>query len=238
MNCLEFRRLTLIDPSDENEARLSHRDSCDRCARFVEQMLRQDELIREATAIEPSDGFAARILLNQSLQHQSRRPTRMIWLSLAASFFLALAIVPALNKTEAPFADALASHSHAHDILQANFNANRSSRSDIAQTLASVNTALPTAAGNIIHASTCVVEGQVMAHLLIEDNNQQYVLYLIPEQLLENSTFSVNHWSGRTVTVGQGRSLAVMNRSGTGLVEAADRFSRQFNQPLSSGDTI
>ena len=238
MNCLEFRRLTLIDPNDGNHARLSHIAGCDACRAFAEQMLRQDALIREAVRVEPPEGFAARILLNQSLQPDSRPSRRVYLVALAASVLLALAVIPALIPGAVSLEEALASHSHAHDMLQASPIEVRSQEAEIAEILAVANTALPGFTGNIIEATTCVVDGQLMAHLIVQDDHQQFVLYLIPGSQLPEHSFTIDHWSGRTLPVSHDRSLAVLNRSGAGLTAAADRFSHQFDAPLTSGTTI
>ena len=93
MNCIEFRQLKLVDPYEVSESATEHRLTCVSCSRFESEILNLDSTLRHALSVEVPDGFAAKVLLNQSLQSHPRRPTRWVWLSMAASFFLAIIIL-------------------------------------------------------------------------------------------------------------------------------------------------
>ena len=156
MNCLEFRRKTLIDPGNQTPAMTMHQDTCSTCANFFEQMSRQDELIREAIDIDVPEGFAARILLNQSLQSQSRRPTRWYWLSLAASFLVALMLVPLFTGDDHEHIASvdyhgteILAHMEAHDVFHHD-SSMPAKAMDVQQVLANANTAVPDEIGNVI----------------------------------------------------------------------------------------
>ena len=197
MNCLECRRLTLINPDDEHPARLAHLESCPQCASFAADLQAQDELIREATTVDLPEGFAARILLNQTLQHQSRRPTRFVWLSLAASLLLAAVFLPSLIQDAfyRPFETELISHVNAHDVLaQHGGHEDVSSAAKIEKVLAASGAGLPADITNVIYASTCVVDGETMAHLLVEYGNNEYVVFLMPERDLDERQFQRAGW--------------------------------------------
>ncbi|MBT4493105.1 MAG: DUF3379 family protein [Gammaproteobacteria bacterium] len=238
MNCLEFRRLTLINPEDTNPARLAHEQECLRCTDFARQLLRQDDLIREASRIDAPEGFAARIILNQSLQAQSRRPTRWYWLGLAASFLLAVALIPNLiDDASYAFEEGLVAHVSAHNVLSADYHGHVTEMQDVKQVLATANTAMPNEVQNVIYASTCIVDGEVMAHLLVENDDQQYVVFIIPERSIVERPFQHADWSVQTAMLDD-RGIAVMSRSGNDVSAAAAALSRQFDTPLSSGQTI
>ena len=238
MNCLEFRRLSLIDPEDEDVGRQLHADGCPECAAFAQDLLRQNELIREATEVEVPDGFAARILLNQSLQLQSRRPTRAVWLSLAASILLAVALIPAIvdQVFYQPFEEELVAHLGYHDVLK-HSGSTPADPAKIAEVLTVANTAMPTSTENIIYASTCVIDGVKMAHLLVKNGDDEYVLMLLPEEHFSARTFQYANWFGKSASV-NGRELLVIDRHGLSLDRAAEAFSSQFSEPLGIGQTI
>lgn len=238
MNCLEFRRLTLIDPEDERVGRMIHEGECPKCAAFAREMLRQNELIREATQVEAPEGFAARILLNQSLQPQSRRPTRTVWLSLAASFLLAVALIPAIVNEVfyQPFEEGLITHLSYHDVFEHAGEAS-ANPSHVAEVLAVANTAMPASIDNVIYASTCVIDGVTMAHLLVKNGEDEYVLMLMPEAKLAARSFTRPGWHAKSQVV-DGRELMVLNHNGTNLQQAVDAMSEQFNQSLGKGNTI
>lgn len=244
MNCLEFRRLSLINPLDVNPARATHRQSCKQCAQYADQLIAQDELIREATRIEAPEGFAARILLNQSLQQKPRRPTRKVWLSLAASIVVVAAILPTFIRDVVfePFESELIAHVSTHNVLSADqglahgerlsgndhFSASEhvSEIGEVRQALASIGVEMPVDADNILYASTCVVDGEVMAHLLMKDGDEEYVVFLMPQQSFAR-TFAHKDWIGQIVQSND-QSLAILNRRGVGMDSAAARFSSQF----------
>ncbi len=234
MNCLECRRLTLINPQDDNPARKRHLEECDGCGRFARQILKQDDLIREATQIEAPEGFAARILLNQSLQPTSRRPTRWHWLSLAASFLLALAFVPALIDDAPLIEQDLVAHMNKHDMFQGADHVHVSEPEQIEKVLAFSDTALPGDLGGILEATTCVIDGQVMAHLLMQKDNEEFVVFIIPQQSIAARTYSDEKWAGQLVNIDH-RSLAVFNHDGSNLRTASSHFAEVFSTPLSSG---
>jgi anti-sigma factor RsiW len=238
MNCLECRRLTLIDPNDDTAARLTHLESCAGCIAFTNQMLEQDELMREATNVEVPEGFAARILLNQSLHAQSRRPTRW-WLSLAASIVIAVVFAPEIvsNVVYQPFEDELVSHVDAHDVLSGKIHEHVTEPGKIRQVLAATGTDMPDYADNILYAATCIIDGEVMAHLLVEDNDEQYVVFLIPQSTVIERGFQHANWSGQLARVNN-RTMAVLNRNGDPLETATDALTKQFERTLSSGTTI
>lgn len=239
MNCLECRRLTLINPIDGNPARIQHLETCERCGRFSEQILRQDDLIREATQVEAPDGFAARILLNQALQPTSRRPTRGHWLALAASFLLALAIGPGfINDTFfRPLEDGLVAHMNKHDMLANAAHVHVSEPDKIREVLAAAETAMPGDLGSIVEATTCVINGEVMAHLLMEKDDEHFVVFVIPQQSVIERNFSQDRWIGQIVNVEHG-SIAVLNHDGVNLAQASTHFAELFNEPLSSNQAI
>lgn len=234
MNCLECRRLTLIDPRDDNPARATHIDGCPACAAFARKMLEQDELIREAARVEVPEGLAARVLLNRSLRSASRRPSPRVWVALAATVLLAVALTPALidSMFYKPFEQEIVAHMSRHDVLTGFEHQHVSSPQRIEEVLISANTAMPGEIGNILYASTCVVDGETMAHLLVENGDDEFVVFVMPQRTVVERAFTLDDWSGQFVTAGN-RSVAVINRNGAGLDRAADRFSEQFGRPLS-----
>ncbi len=235
MNCLECRRLTLIDPNDQNPARATHLATCSGCSTFADQMLKQDELIREAAHIEVPEGFAARILLNHSLQPAPRRPARRLWLGgLAATLLLGMAMAPALlnNFFYKPFEDDLLAHISKHDVFAGHEHREVSSPGKIEEVLLAANTAMPGEIGNILYASTCVIDGETMAHLLVANGDEEYVVFVMPQRSVIDRAFSREGWSGMLASNNE-RSYAILNRDGIGLSSAADTFTSQFGKPAS-----
>ncbi|MCH7744412.1 MAG: DUF3379 family protein, partial [Proteobacteria bacterium] len=85
MNCLEFRQLKLSDPDCISEEASLHRSGCPECARFEREIHELDASVHMALTVAVPEGFAAKVLLNQSLQAHPRRPKRWYWMSMAAN---------------------------------------------------------------------------------------------------------------------------------------------------------
>ena len=238
VDCLEFRRLTLTDPNDGNDERIQHADGCERCSAFAIAIDLQEELTREATQIEVPDGFAARILLNQSLHSKSRRPTRWYWLSLAASLLLGFVLYfLAAEQSTHPVEAELIAHFNAHDVLDHHLHSGVTDTSEIQQVLAAVDTALPMNTDNVFYAATCVIQGEVMAHLVVENGDDQYVVFLIPQNSMAQRPYQSNGWSVQTAHL-DSRGIAVMGRGDMDLQHVTSSFFDQFKEPLGSGTTI
>ncbi|MEM7363402.1 MAG: DUF3379 family protein [Pseudomonadota bacterium] len=181
MNCLEFRRLRLAEPDTPNEEADAHVANCPHCQRFWNDIRGMDGLLKQAFAVPVPDGFAAKILLNHSLQSKTRRPTRWQWLSLAATFIVAITLV--LVQTEP--ASALAEEVLTHVLEeQGKVQMMLEDVSDpaLAKVLESVDQRLRTSErlGRFRYARNCIVNGQLAAHLVMEDGDEQINVMLIP----------------------------------------------------------
>lgn len=232
MNCLAFRQHLLTDPAGSSAELLAHEADCDACRQFATEMRRQDELIREAASVEVPEGFAARIQLNQSLQSKSRRPTRWYWLSLAASLLVAALVLPALFETsDTAFVSQLVTHANAHDVLKGGQSGWPADPGRVESVLADSSTAVPASTDNILYASSCVIDGEVMAHLLVRDDTGDYVVYIIPKSAPATGAFSVDTWHGQIAEV-NGQYVAVMSNRDTPSADVARRLGQQFGRRL------
>ena len=109
MNCLEFRQLKLSEPTTEDAEALAHQSSCNTCAQFEKEISELDASMNQALSVAVPEGLAARILLNRSLKQPQRKPTRWLWLSMAASFF-AITFLSYQFYQETPISEPLLAH--------------------------------------------------------------------------------------------------------------------------------
>ena len=92
MNCLEFRRQFLADPSITTAELAEHRLACQACQRFAAQTLAMEHVLKEAAKVDVPEGLASRILLRQRLE--TRRDTirrNGLW-AIAATFVLSIGL--------------------------------------------------------------------------------------------------------------------------------------------------
>ncbi|MEO2176240.1 MAG: DUF3379 family protein [bacterium] len=197
MYCLEFRQIKLSDPYTPDPAMDQHRDGCDFCSQFEQEISTLDANIHKALSVEVSEGLAARILLNQSLQKVSRMPTRRLWLSMAASFFLVTFMVYQFllpGRAVAIEEQLLAHINHQpHDFYGEEHTPIENDQ--LQRVLKAIN-----AEGeidNVVYAAVCPLDGEQAAHLVIKNGEDQYTVMLIPEYSPGN-VFEVNNdiWRG------------------------------------------
>lgn len=211
MNCLDFRRFRLSDPYSTDAESLSHRAECEACRGFEIEVRKLDKQISRALTVEVPEGLAARILLNQSLQSKPRKPTRWYWLSMAASFFLAAGVIGFMSVTEAVEED-LVQHLNWEEPI-VNSMMMPVQQPQIRQVLNSVNLESIATLENVIFASTCIINGQLVAHLVVEDEDHQFTLVLLPQKLIDVDKvleFDRERWRGVISPYQSSSTMAVL----------------------------
>lgn len=197
MNCLEFRREKLSDPNSRNEELSAHGAECASCRTFESSLHGLDDGIRDALDVKVPEGLAARVLLNQSLQPRRRLTTvRPRWIGVAAAVVLSAVISLALF-TGPPQPDlnrrliAHVQHEHpAPDALML-------SQAHLQQVLYSVGAESEALPGRVLYATSCIIEGQLVAHLIVRHGDAEYVLILVPgEPASHESTLQTASWKG------------------------------------------
>ena len=203
MNCLEFRQQKLSDPYAQNNDADKHRDACRNCQQFQAEIDQLDQNISAALSVAVPEGFAAKILLNRSLQENPRKPMRRLWLgSLAASFFAMILIASVYNSNNelatrhAQLSQSLIEHMpHENELVQGLHD--RIDDVEIDAVLASVNLLSTQDLGTVVYATTCKLEGQLVAHLVVEHEGKQFTMIIAPFNELDTSTpFMSNEWRG------------------------------------------
>ncbi len=211
MNCIEFRQLRLADPRSVNEAADRHRNACRHCREFEKEIHRLDESLRTAMKIAVPEGFAAKVLLNQSLQSHPRRPTRWYWLSLAASFFLAVVVYQ--FQTDPAMGAEIITHLE-EEAHQVHGRSGDISESEIRQVLFAVGGDIDTSLGKVTYASRCLMDGRLVAHFVVENGEDRYTVIVIPDGIDRQQSFRNGKWQGLITPHATG-SLAVIASSGT-----------------------
>ena len=178
MNCLEFRQYRLSDPYSHNPNADAHRDECDGCLQFERGITDLDSTVHEALSVAVPEGFAARVLLNHTLQPTSRQPTRRIWLSMTVSFF-AVGLIVYQYLQPAPLEGALLAHvdHQPHEFYGSEHHAISNQQLQRVLTTADAESDLE----NVVYAAICRIDGEEAAHLVIKNEDAQYTVMLIPD---------------------------------------------------------
>jgi hypothetical protein len=230
MNCIEFRQLMLADPYEVNNSAIEHGSNCIGCSRFESEILTLDGTLRHALSVDVPEGFAAKVLLNQSLQSHPRKPTRWVWLSMAASFFLAIIVYQV--PIDAALGDEIITHLE-HEAHQVHGNSGDISTPEIQQVLYAVDGELDSTLGKITYASKCLMGDQLVAHFVVEDGGVPYTLIIIPTEIDRQQLFKNELWRG-LITPHETGSLAVVANAETdpevNLHTIAERYGNAIKQ--------
>jgi anti-sigma factor RsiW len=227
MNCLEFRRLKLTDPYVTDTHANEHRDQCATCSAFEREILMLDSELRGALAVEVPEGFAAKVLLNQSLQPERRPTRRYYWLSLAASLFAVAAGYLWLSQ---PAAQSFEEHMLTH--IEHPAAARDLKHDHIQQVLYSVDAETSQLPGKVLYASNCIIDGEMVAHLVVQDDDLQVTLILVPQQSMSGITsLASDGWQGVVHEHPVG-SLAAIVKSDVPVQPGLERTARRYGAAI------
>jgi hypothetical protein len=214
MNCIEFRQLTLADPNTNSEQTNQHKSGCSTCAAFEHEIHGLDKSLLTALTVAIPEGLAAKVLLNQSLQSHPRRPTRWYWMSMAASFFMAVFI---FQMTPADSLDDDIVEHLDHEAHQVHGKSGDISTAEVRTVLYAIdgdlnddlNDDLAESFGKVTYASKCYMNEQLVAHFVVESHGQPYTLILIPTKVRRETSFQSDRWHG-VITPHATGSLAII----------------------------
>lgn len=228
MNCLEFRQLKLSDPYTVVPEADAHRDTCANCERFEREIGALDGRINEALSVPVPENLAARILLDQSLRERSTRPTRLYWLGLAASFLLAAVIFVYRTETATALPAQIAAHlDHEQGVVGLAHEPVTGVR--VHDVLAKAGFTMESLPGRFVYARTCVIEGMLAAHLVVEEGGNQFTVLVLPKRAAD-LTFREGAWRGVIASHGEGSFAVVgpVDIPQPAIAEMAARYSRTF----------
>jgi hypothetical protein len=226
MNCLEFRRRIGAEPMSHDAALLAHRDTCAACMAVWQRAQRFEHVVGEAMAVPVPDGLADRILLAQATFERRRHGSRRrVWLAMAASMVLAVAV----GGFGWRYADAnsLPAQSVAHittyemdslaltaAVPHGNIEAGFAARG------VSLHGPLPR---DVTYVHDCWVGGERAVHLVTHDGREpMVVLYLPGKKITAREDFSREGWTGREVPTHDGALVLLSRGARPGDLDAAE----------------
>lgn len=239
MNCLEFRRLKLADPSVETPELGAHASTCSACRRFEIELRSMDEDIHKVAEIDVPQGMAGRILLNQSLKVRARTVTRRwVWAGLAASVMVAgfIGMAALIPSSETAFGGELISHV---EMPHSSPDVNQLASTHLQRVLHSVDAESADLPGEVIYATNCLIDGEMVAHLMVRQGNDEFVVILVRhEYVTTRALFQQDGWRG-VIEPHEVGNLAVMRREGfrhdaatISVMDMAHQYAGAFRRRL------
>jgi hypothetical protein len=177
MNCLEFRRLVLVDPRRLDDEARAHALECAACRETLERQREADDRLFAAMQVPVPDGLADRILVARG-----HRPARRQWAwGIAATIFLAsgLGLLGRRYFAHDPLADEAIEHV-AHE--PQSFTTIHAVGNDfLPAALAEQGLKAAVALGQVTYTRICPMDGRTARHLVIRTNDGPVTLFLMPD---------------------------------------------------------
>ncbi len=228
MNCIEFRQLKLADPYVFNHEASRHISHCSTCAAFDREIQNLDNSLRIALTVAVPEGLAAKVLLNQSFRSNPRRPTRWYWLSMAASFFMAVFIFQ-MMPADSLHADIVEHLDHEAHQVHGKFG--DISTAEVRNVLYAIGGDIDNSLGKVTYASKCYMNEQLVAHFVVENDGQPYTLIIIPRESKHQLSFQSGRWHGVIMPHATG-SLAVVAGAGADSTSDLLRMAKHYSESI------
>lgn len=224
MNCEEYREAVTADPSEAFAGGAAHAAGCAGCSRYREGIRALDRRIAAALAIDvPSLGMpelppvrddAGKVVTFPA--GRSGKTSAPLWLGIAAG--VAVAFLGFGLLSQQPSGATLAEQVIAHmDHEQASRRVTSVSvpEREFHDVIDSRVSAMDTGIGLVTYASSCVINGNTVPHLVIQGESGPVTLILLPDEDIDDAIpLSGEHVHGVIVPVGDGSVAIIGERAG------------------------
>ena len=211
MNCDDYRLAVGADPAGEDAG--GHAAACPACRAYRDELLALDGDIRRALAIPVPELRVPELPAGQD--PAARRPRRGIaagtWFALAAAVVAAVAAGLLLTARDggATLGEQVLAHLDHHP---AHLGVTGAAVPDdrLESVIPAGVSSLRHQAGVVTYAQSCVINGHLVPHLVIEGRRGPVTIILMPEDPVERAvTLSGDHVAGVILPVGGG-SIAIV----------------------------
>jgi Protein of unknown function (DUF3379) len=234
MNCEQYREAIAAEPGESSPGAAAHVAQCAECAAFRRDILSMDKLIARALEIDvpelrvpqlsPLDGSSTVASL------PLRRMSTPFWLGLAASVAIAavLGIRLLTNDAVQPSlaAEILAHLDHEPEALRVTDTAVSAQRLDA---VVGTRAEMDTSPGLVTYATTCVINGHTVPHLVIQGERGPVTILLLAEETIDAAIpIEGEGVSGVILPVGGG-SIAVIGERDESLDKIEEQVAKSVH---------
>lgn len=213
MNCENFRQAVTADPADTSAQLLSHEGRCSECRQHREKIQQFDARLRLAMEIPvPSIKIPDLENTDNVVPMPKKRMTTSIWLGLAASVALAGWLGLTLmspGKPRLSLAEEIIAHMDHEQDSRVVTNVAVPERT-LASVVNSDVAELSPGIGLVTYATSCVINGNLVPHLVIQGDKGPVTLLLLPDESIDAAiSLDGSNINGVIVPVGEG-SIAII----------------------------
>jgi Protein of unknown function (DUF3379) len=175
MNCIDFRREALAQPSRLTPVAGNHAAGCDSCGPFLERLRELDNQLYAAMCVPVPDGLADRVLVAQGIRGRRRSWLWAVAAGAVLALFVGLLARPLLSGRE------LAREALAHVAEEPqSFRLVSAHPSDLLATeLASQGLRLAKAVGQVTYSTICPMNPVKARHLVVATPEGPVTLLLL-----------------------------------------------------------
>ncbi|MEN8207364.1 MAG: DUF3379 family protein [Pseudomonadota bacterium] len=234
MNCLEFRRLLLIEPCSSDDDFVAHHAKCTDCRHEAAQTEQLENQLREMLSVDPPEGLRDRIMLEHALEYgKSRHGIRTRWVAMAASLLLVVGLMGGLGYH---WADTLfrasglevAVLNHVNDELDHLHEDHNLQAADLEVLLAPFGARLKNSLGRVNYAGRCNIRKHSGIHLVVPGQQGPVTILLMPSEYVNNQrTIRSSRFSGVIVPTPYG-SMAVVGEKEEVLDSVVDTVAKKI----------
>ena len=178
MNCLDFRRLILVDPRTLSEDARAHALACAACRDTLEKQREADDRLFGAMQVPVPDGLADRILVTRGHRPERRK---FAW-AIAATLFLT-AGVGLIGRRYLLLPDPLGAEAIDHVAHEPqSFTTIHAVGNDyLPSVLAEQGLKVALALGQVTYTRICPMDGRTARHVVIRTAEGPVTLFLMPD---------------------------------------------------------
>jgi anti-sigma factor RsiW len=178
MNCLEFRRLVLVDPRGMPEDARAHAAACAACRETLEKQREADDRLFDALQVPVPDGLADRILVARG-----QRPARRRFAWAIAATLLVTAGAGLIGRRYLFPPDPLGAEAIDHVAHEPqSFTTIHTVGNDyLPAVLAEQGLKAALAIGQVTYTRICPMDGRTARHLVIRTAEGPVTLFLMPD---------------------------------------------------------
>lgn len=221
MQCEDYRQAIAAEPSAPGEEVLAHLAACPGCATLLDEVQALDADIARALEIDVPElelpalpaAEAPRgdaVVSMRERAGRRARPGRPMMLAGLAAGIAAVAMVSLLRPSDTPaLAEAVIAHMD-HEQASRRVTAVPVAEQALDAVVAPRISRLPDGIGLVSYASSCVIRGNTVPHLVVQGERGPITLILLPDEKTERAIpLSGEHVHGLLLPVGEG-SIAII----------------------------
>ena len=210
MNCIDFRRVVLVDPRRLGEDAKAHAEQCLACREVLERQRESDDRLFGALQVPPPDGLADRILVARGVQPDRRR---WMW-AMAATVLLAGGLVAASRFFLQKDGLGLEAIDHVAHEPQSFSTVHAVDNAYLPAALGEQGLKAVVAIGQVTYTRLCPMDGRTARHIVVRTAEGPVTLFLLADDP-KSRRRAVTQSGGMTaVTMPAGRgTLAIVAAS-------------------------